>query len=63
MGPFDLGPVALLIGAITGGISFLLARRLSRGWRARRREREVAAARARETRQQRRARERRGAPR
>ena len=39
--------------------SFLLGRWLSRGWRARRRDKEIAAQRAQETRQQRRARERR----
>ena len=39
--------------------SFLLGRWLSRHWRARRRAKDIAAARAQETRQQRRARERR----
>lgn len=54
----ELSPVGLLIMALGGVASFLLGRYLSRGWRARRSEKEAAARRASETRQQRRARER-----
>lgn len=55
----ELSPVGLLVMAVGGVVSFLLGRYLSRGWRAKRREKEVAARLASETRQQRRARERR----
>ena len=55
----QLSPVGLLVMAVGGVVSFLLGRYLSRGWRAKRREKEVAARLASETRQQRRARERR----
>lgn len=55
----ELSPVGLLAMALGGVVSFLLGRYLSRGWRAKRREKEVAAKLASETRQQRRARERR----
>ncbi len=54
----ELSPVGLLAMALGGVVSFLLGRYLSRGWRAKRREKEVAARLASETRQQRRARER-----
>ena len=55
----ELSPVGLLVMAVGGVVSFLLGRYLSRGWRAKRREKEAAARLASETRQQRRARERR----
>jgi uncharacterized membrane protein YdjX (TVP38/TMEM64 family) len=55
----EISPVGLLLMAVGAVISFALGRYLSRGWRARRREKEAAAQRASETRQQRRARERR----
>lgn len=55
----ELSPVGLLAMALGGVVSFLLGRYLSRGWRAKRREKEAAARLASETRQQRRARERR----
>lgn len=58
----DLSPVGLLLMVIGGVVSFLLGRYVSRGWRARRRDKEVAARLASETRQQRRARERREKP-
>ncbi|MFT4194337.1 hypothetical protein [Ottowia sp.] len=55
----DLSATAVLIIMVTAAISFGLGRWLSGGWRTRRREKELAAKRASETRQQRRARERR----
>lgn len=58
----DLSPVGLLLMVIGGVVSFLLGRYVSRGWRARRRDKEAAARLASETRQQRRARERREKP-
>ncbi|MDR2155952.1 MAG: hypothetical protein LBE78_13170 [Burkholderiaceae bacterium] len=55
----DISPAAVLIVLAFAAISFVLGRRLSRDWRARRQAKEQAARRARETRQQRRARQRR----
>ena len=55
----NLSSTAVLIILVTAAVSFALGRFFSRGWRARRREKELAAKRASETRQQRRARERR----
>ena len=55
----DLSPVAVVIMLVCAAGSFAIGRFFSRGWRARRREKEHAAKRASETRQQRRARERR----
>lgn len=63
MGFLDFSGVGLFLLLICSIGSFLLGRHFSRNWRARRRAREQAAARARETRQQRRARERREGPR
>ena len=54
----ELSLVGLLAMALGGVVSFLLGRYLSRGWRAKRRQKEEAAKLASETRQQRRARER-----
>ncbi|HOB66559.1 hypothetical protein [Ottowia sp.] len=51
--------IGIFLMVIMGVGSFLLGRWLSRGWRDRRRAKDMAAARAQETRQQRRARERR----
>jgi len=51
--------IGIFLMVIMGVGSFLLGRWLSRGWRDRRRAKDIAAARAQETRQQRRARERR----
>jgi hypothetical protein len=56
--PSDLASV--LVVALTAGATFLIVRLLSRRWRARRRDEERAQQRAAETRQVRRARERRG---
>ena len=50
---------ALLLILAFAAISFVLGRWLSRGWRARRQQKDRAAQRAAETRQQRRARQRR----
>ncbi len=58
--PTVIGTLLMVVMSIA---SFLLGRWLSRGWRARRRAKEIAAARAQESRQQRRARERREGPR
>lgn len=55
----DLSFFGVFIMVLMAGGSFLLGRWLSRHWRARRRAKDIAAARAQETRQQRRARERR----
>ena len=55
----EITPVGMLLMALGAVISFALGRYFSRGWRAKRREKEVAAKLASETRQQRRARERR----
>ena len=51
--------IGIFLRVSMGVGSFLLGRWLSRGWRDRRRAKDIAAARAQETRQQRRARERR----
>lgn len=48
----------IFVMVLMGVGSFLLGRWLSRNWRARQRAKDIAAARAQETRQQRRARER-----
>jgi hypothetical protein len=58
-GGMDISPAALLITLAIAAISFALGRWLSRGWRARRQAKYLVAQRARETRQQRRARQRR----
>ena len=55
--PTDL--VSLFVLVATSAITFLIARVLGRKWRAKRRDKEEAARRAGETRQVRRARERR----
>ena len=55
----DISPVAIVIMLVCAAGSFALGRWLSRGWRAKRRAKDIAAARVNETRQQRRARERR----
>ena len=55
----DLSFCGVFIMVLMAVGSFLLGRWLSRHWRARRRAKDIAAARAQETRQQRRARERR----
>lgn len=55
----DASVLGIFLFVLCGVGSFLLGRHFSRGWRARRRAKEQAAARAKETRQQRRARERR----
>ena len=59
MGPLDPSVVGVLVMLFMAVCSFLLGRWLSRGWRDKRRAKDAAAARAKETRQQRRARERR----
>ncbi|HMT57798.1 MAG: hypothetical protein LCH72_00500 [Proteobacteria bacterium] len=58
MGGLDLSPIGLLLLVVTGVVSFALGRWWSRGWRARRAAKKLTEARERETRQQRRARER-----
>lgn len=55
----DLSFFGVFIMVLMAVGSFLLGRWLSRHWRARRRAKDIAVARAQETRQQRRARERR----
>lgn len=55
--PTDFASMLLLV--VTSAITFTIARILSRNWRRKRREKEEAARRATETRQVRRARERR----
>ena len=55
----DLSFFGVFIMVLMAVGSFLLGRWLSRHWRARRRAKDIAAARAQDTRQQRRARERR----
>jgi hypothetical protein len=55
--PFDAGSWLVII--LTAAVTFLVARLLSRNYRKRRREREDAAGRVGESRQVRRARERR----
>ena len=59
MGPLDLSAVGVFVMLLCAAGSFLLGRWLSRRWRTGRKAKDLAAARARETRQQRRARERR----
>ncbi|KTT19302.1 hypothetical protein [Pseudacidovorax intermedius] len=59
MGGIDFSTLGLLLGAGTGVLSFWLGRKLTAKWRLRKREKEEIARRATETRQQRRARERR----
>jgi uncharacterized membrane protein YdjX (TVP38/TMEM64 family) len=56
--PSDFASILLLV--LTSAVTFTVARLLSRNWRRKRREREEAARRVNETRQVRRARERRG---
>lgn len=56
--PSDFASILLLV--VTSAITFTVARLLSRNWRRRRREKEEQARRANESRQVRRARERRG---
>ncbi|MFT4265920.1 MAG: hypothetical protein QM586_01660 [Xenophilus sp.] len=63
MGGLDLSAVGLLIGAAGGAFSFWLGRRLRAKRLDKRREKERARQLAGETRQQRRARERRAGPR
>ena len=55
--PTDIASILLLV--VTSAVTFTVARLLSRNWRRKRREREEAARRATESRQVRRARERR----
>ena len=55
--PTDFASILLLV--VTSAVTFTLARLLSRNWRRRRREKEEQARRANESRQVRRARERR----
>ena len=54
--PIDL--VSILVLVATSAVTFTAARVLGRKWRAKRRDKEVAASRAKESRQVRRARER-----
>lgn len=56
--PSDFTSILLLV--LTSAVTFTIARILSRNWRKKRQEKELAARRANETRQVRRARERRG---
>ena len=56
--PTDFASILLLV--VTSAITFTVARILSRNWRKKRREKEEQARRAGESRQVRRARERRG---
>ena len=56
--PTDFASILLLV--VTSAVTFTIARYLSRNWRRRRREKEEQARRANESRQVRRARERRG---
>ena len=58
MGGQDVSALGVAIMVVTGAGAFWLGRTLSRRWRQRRRRREDAAARAQESRQARRARER-----
>lgn len=59
MGGIDMSALGLLLGALGGIFSFWLGRRWRAKWLRRRREREDAVARAAESRQVRRARQRR----
>jgi uncharacterized membrane protein YdjX (TVP38/TMEM64 family) len=56
--PSDFTSILLLV--LTSAVTFTVARLLSRNWRRKRQQRDEAARRATETRQVRRARERRG---
>ena len=56
--PTDFASILLLV--VTSAVTFTIARLLSRNWRRRRREKEEQARRVNESRQVRRARERRG---
>jgi uncharacterized membrane protein YdjX (TVP38/TMEM64 family) len=56
--PSDFTSILLLV--LTSAVTFTVARLLSRKWRKKRQDRELAERRASETRQVRRARERRG---
>ena len=56
--PSDFASILLLV--VTSAVTFTIARLLSRNWRRRRREKEEQARRVNESRQVRRARERRG---
>ena len=55
----EVSAIGIFLMLLTSVASFLLGRWFSRNWRAKRRTKDVAKARANETRQQRRARERR----
>lgn len=55
----EVSAIGIFLMLLTSVASFLLGRWFSRNWRAERRAKDVAKARANETRQQRRARERR----
>jgi hypothetical protein len=55
--PSDVGSIVLLL--LSSGVTFFIARRLGNRWRADRRRRQEESARAGETRQVRRARQRR----
>ena len=55
----EVSAIGIFLMLLTSVASFLLGRWCSRNWRAKRRAKDVAKARANETRQQRRARERR----
>lgn len=59
MGGLDVSAIGLLLGALSGALCFWGGRWLRARWLARRREKAQAAARAGESRQVRRARERR----
>lgn len=59
--PTDIASILLLV--VSSAITFTVARLLSRNWRRKRREKEEAQRRAGESRQVRRARERRARPR
>lgn len=60
MNSLDISALGLLLGVLGGVFSFWLGRRWRAKWLQRRRQREDAAARASESRQVRRARERQG---
>ena len=55
----EVSAIGIFLMLLTSVASFLLGRWFARNWRAKRRAKDVAKARANETRQQRRARERR----
>ncbi len=56
----EIGPIAIAIALVSGLISFLVGRRLSRGRREKKAAQQRVAAQATQSRQVRRARERRG---